>query len=184
MLIKHEANRTDRGKSVIHVLSSPAGENEESRQHVIVRALDLLQNLHDASCITGTASDQPFASQRERKLVHTLLDLVVLEGIYPSLSPGVGLPMEQRVKSALNGHFVTRPLTQHHGGQPRDQQLLALILDRLYPMLLSRKGVAPSMDTRVSVDLIAAVAELAYSPAFAAESRQAYLSKFHHLLDR
>ncbi len=154
------------------------------RRTVITEALHLLSSLHRAFCKVSTRFDQLTAGSKSRKLIDTLIDLVVLEGIYPCLSPGVGVPMERRVKSALKGDLVTRPLSQPNPENLQDQELIATIVDCLYPIVLSRQGLASSLEARMLVDLIAAMAEAAFSLHFTAEFRQKYLSSFASLLDR
>ncbi|KAL8731155.1 MAG: hypothetical protein Q9166_003562 [cf. Caloplaca sp. 2 TL-2023] len=190
--VLNKNSRQGQGESIIDILSSAHfgisptpdnGQYTERRQQVIKKALDLLQILHDACSTSSKGLNQSFTNQRDQKVIDALLDLVVLEGIYPSVSPGVGVSMQLRVKSALRDEFVTRPLQQDQGGQPQDQELLASIMHCLSPALLSRKGLASSIAARIWVDLIAAVGELAFSPSFAAESRQKYRAIFDDLLD-
>ena len=167
--------------------SPPTNDSRQyshQRRTVIKEALHFLSSLHDASCKNSLRLDQPAAGSKSQKLIDTLIDLVVLEGIYPCLSPGVGVPMERRVKSALQGDLVTRPLSQPNPEDLQDQELIATIVDCLYPIVLSRQGLASSVEARMLVDLIAAVAEAAFSPHFTAELRQKYLPCFDSLLDR
>lgn len=117
-------------------------------------------------------------------MTDALLDLVVIEGIYPCLSTGVGVPMERRVKSALKGAFVTRRLSQDENGQSHDQELLTAIVDCLSPILSSGKGFASNVEARMFVDLVAAVGQAAFSPDFAVGSKQRYLTIFDNVLDR
>ncbi|KAL8680721.1 MAG: hypothetical protein Q9186_003120 [Xanthomendoza sp. 1 TL-2023] len=191
LLTECQASKAGRYESIIDVLSgqsygSPSiHENRqdlEPRQSVITQAVDLLQNLHHVCCTSEENSDQPSATHRGQKLVDALLDLVVLEGIYPSVSPGVGLPIEQRINSVLKGDLLAKPLSRDHGGQFSNQKLLTLIIDCLYPIASCRKGLASKIETRVSVDLLAAVGELAFSPTFATESRHKYLTMFNDFI--
>ncbi|KAL8857496.1 MAG: hypothetical protein Q9178_005990 [Gyalolechia marmorata] len=187
-----KASRPAQTKSIIECMTSeqpgspPTNDSRQyphQRRTVINKALHLLSSLHDASRKDSPRLEQPAAGSKSQKLIDTLIDLVVLEGIYPCLSPGVGVPMERRVKSALKGDLVTRPLSQPNPENLQDRELIATIVDRLYPIVLSRQGLASSVEARMLVDLIAAVAEAAFSPNFTAEFRQKYLSYFDSLLD-
>src|SRR5690606_39131469 len=44
---------------------------------------------------------EDFASPQDWAGVYAVIDLLVLEAIYPSLCPGVGIPLERRVKSTV-----------------------------------------------------------------------------------
>lgn len=116
--------------------------------------------------------------------MNALLDLVVLEGIYPSVSSGIGIPVERRLKSTLKGEFTTRSLRETSGGRPEDQRLLIHIINSLCPISLSREGLASSIQERMSVDLIAAVGELAFSPAWDVEIGRQFALSFREIIDR
>lgn len=116
-------------------------------------------------------------------MTDALLDLVVIEGIYPCLSNGVGVPMERRLKSALKNDLVTRPLSQDKNGS-HNQELIAAIVDCLYPILSSGNVLASNVEARMLVDLVAAVGQVTFDPDFAVGSRQHYLEIFDKLLER
>ena len=187
---KFQGSRGDGKKSIIDILSSEQSAtlpNElypHRRKAVIKKALDLLSGLHNACCRSPQSSDQRFASHRNQKVTDPLLDLVVVEGIYPCLSIGVGVPIERRITSVIKGDLVSRPLSQHQDGQSHDQELTTAIIDCLYPILSSRKGLASNIESRMLADLIAAVGQAAFSPDYAVETRQKYLAMFDSLLDR
>ncbi|KAL8935607.1 MAG: hypothetical protein Q9211_004613 [Gyalolechia sp. 1 TL-2023] len=183
--------RQVQGRSIFELLSSDdditshnSGDEPDNqrRRKIINKTLRLVQGLHAESNSNG--SDQPgtLASQNGQKVVDALLDLLVLEGVYFSLSPGVGVPVERRLKSALSGGFSTRPLDKASGGRPGDQQLLTDIIDSLHPVFLSRKGLAPSINQRMFADLIAAAGELAFSPSLEATTRQRFTLIFNEFI--
>ncbi len=188
------ADEASQGKSIIDVLSSldsvqiRASSNEQDaqrRRDVISKALSNIRDLH-ALCGDGphaVAQQEAAANQKSQKIIDALLDLVVLEGIYPSLSSGIGVPVERRLKSALKG-FTTRSLSAASGGKPEDRQLLNDIVECLSPISLTRNGLSTSVQDRTSVDLLAATGELAYSPAFNLPTRQHFASIFKEMIDR
>lgn len=143
-------------------------------------------DLHASCGDSSNGSDQSEAAtnQRSQKAVDALLDLVVLEGIYPSLSFGVGIPVERRLKSALKGGFTTRSLSKVSDERSEDQELLTRIVKCLCPISLSKKGLGSSIQDRMSVDLIAAAGELAFSPTFNVQERQRFAPTFEEIIDR
>ena len=188
------ASRQGTGRSIIEVLSSPNNvssqiadnEHDTRRREVITRTLEFIRQLH-ASCDASPDSFEqldPFARQKAQKTVDALLDLLVLEGIYPSLTPSVGVPVARRLKTALKGGFTTRSLNEASGGGPPNQQLLSTILTSVMPMSMTGRGLASSIQERMSVDLIAAAGELAFSPAFDAQTRQHFAPVFKNLIAR
>ncbi|KAL8827037.1 MAG: hypothetical protein Q9170_007170 [Blastenia crenularia] len=181
-------------RSIVEVLSSDdhnisQGQDEVSgsarRGEVIGKALKFIENIHASfkTRVSGSNESESFASPKDTKIVGALLDLVVLEGIYPCLTPGVGVPVEHRLKSALKGGFSTRPLNDVSGGKPEDHRLLIDIVDSICPVVLSRKGLAPNIQQRMSVDMIAVAGELAFSPLSDPQIRQRFVSTFKQLVD-
>ncbi|KAL8647970.1 MAG: hypothetical protein Q9210_005249, partial [Variospora velana] len=191
-------NRTTsdrRERSIVETLSSghnsvtaqntDAEESDQRRWNVIDKALCMFCHLH-ASCddrSTGIDPPEPLSTQRGQKVVNALLDLVVLEGIYPSVSSGIGVPVERRLKSTLKGKFTTRSLGETSGGRTEDQRLLIYIINCLCPISVSREGLASSIQDRMSVDLIAAVGELAFSPAWSIEIGRQFAHSFREIID-
>lgn len=166
--------------------SLDAEETDKRRWDIIDKALGILGHLHSSCVNTSNGIDQlePLSNQRGQKVVNALLDLVVLEGIYPSVSSGVGVPVERRLKSALKGEFTIRSLGETSGGRLEDKRLLIHVVDRLCPISLSRKGLASSIQHRMSVDLIAAVGELAFSPAWDNDTRRQSAPSFKEIIER
>lgn len=126
-------------------------------------------NIHYALCRTSHAqkSPTPLQDSKNRKIVDGLLDLISLEGIYPSLSPGVGIPIERRVRTVLQGGVITRTLSEEGDEEPRNKLLLTKIVDSLGTIPESNEvGLRLALQERTLVDLIAGLSELAYSPLY------------------
>ncbi|KAI4179677.1 MAG: hypothetical protein LQ348_005356 [Seirophora lacunosa] len=192
--VLNRTNSDRHGRSIVQVLSGhnsvaveslDAEETDKRRWDIIDKALGILGHLHSSCVNTSNGIDQlePLSNQRGQKVVNALLDLVVLEGIYPSVSSGVGVPVERRLKSALKGEFTIRSLGETSGGRLEDKRLLIHVVDRLCPISLSRKGLASSIQHRMSVDLIAAVGELAFSPAWDNDTRRQSAPSFKEIIE-
>ena len=109
-----------------------------------------------------------------------LLDLVSLEGIYPNLLPGVGIPIERRVQSVLQGGTSTRALGSDDS--QIDEVLLGDIVSQLSSIAMaSNKGLCSVIQKRTLVDLIAAQTQLAFAPAV--NDDKAHAEAFQKLID-
>lgn len=182
------------GRSIIEVLSanddsiSHQGDQRDDppRKKIIKKTLRLIEEVNASRETSSNGLDQKesIISQKDHKVVDALLDLLVLEGIYPSLSSGVGVPVERRLKSTLKSGFSTRPLDKATGGIVEDQLLLTEIVDVIHVISLSRKGLASSIHQRMSVDVIAAVGELAFSPVFEGKARKRFAQLFKNIMER
>ncbi|CUS07347.1 unnamed protein product, partial [Tuber aestivum] len=110
-------------------------------------------------------------SPAEVRVIVCLLDLVVLEGIYPSLARGVGIPIERRTRAAALPGLVTGRGTARveEARNRKDVELLGLVVGRLLELLRGEGVVAEGdllrrVGDRVLVDVIAGCAELAFNP--------------------
>jgi hypothetical protein len=124
---------------------------------------------------------------KSRRTIHGLLDLISLEGIYPALSPGVGVPLECRVKSVLPPGVVAKP--HQAAGQSKaddDSNLLPDILRSLVPIALEKTpgGLGPIIQERCLIDLFSACGELAFRPGSSTEDQNHYKELFGRLLDQ
>ncbi|KAA6406754.1 MAG: hypothetical protein FRX48_09477 [Lasallia pustulata] len=156
--------------SLSDAIAAPGDGDTTPRTAVIRRALALWLDLHRAllSSPDSSSFSKTLQSPSSRRLVDGLLDLISLEGIYPCLSPGVGIPIERRVKSVLRGGFVAKPVAKESG----DQIILAEIVDSLHPIVKEgSKGLGLALRERTLVDVIAGAGQLAFDPSEAAQQR-------------
>lgn len=121
---------------------------------------------------------------QSRKIVQGLIDLVILEGIYPALSPGIGVPIEKRLKSIMKGGLVAKPSEELRIPETDRQFLLVQIVDALVPIVLYNGPTSVLVKERMMVDLIAALGDLAYSPLFRIESKDSFISMLDDLFKR
>lgn len=143
------------------------------RHLIIEKALRLLLDIHEELSKNGTSFGalDKLHNTHHQKIVDGLLDLISLEGIYPLLSPGVGIPIERRVKSVLQGGLVTRASPATDAVSRQDGiAVLSQICRQLYRILSSNgAGLGPSVRERTLVDVIAGWGELACAPGLPGE---------------
>ncbi len=156
------------------------------RVSIIRRALELLLRIHRALKEETLEASGLIQDLSKRKTVDGLLDLISLEGIYPCLSPGVGIPIERRVKSVLQNGVVTKISPSGEGRlQSEVQNLLVEICLALDEILEDGNGLAHNVQERTFVDLIAGFGELAYYPLLEDKSSKSpYSPRLNRLLDR
>ena len=154
---------------------------------MILRALELVSHLHESQYdsqqgILGSNRSGDFINPMIRRTIHGLLDLISIEGIYPSLSPDVGLPLELRVKSTLKGTSTT---SQNVGLDQiaLQKSLLPHVLKCLLPISLASKGLGPWIRDRIFVDLLISAFELAYNPNIPNDSREASRKDLEKMVD-
>jgi hypothetical protein len=150
-------------------------DEASARGSVVSKALDLLRQIHVAFVIPVSDTDQRsgvgnnhedpnLEDARRRRILHALLDLISLEGIYPSLSCGVGIPLQQRVISVLPAGVIAQqqiPVSE----EPQNALLLRRILATLSEIILdSRPSIQPVVRGRILSDLISSLSDLGYNP--------------------
>lgn len=93
------------------------------------------------------------------------MDLISIEGVYPCLSSGVGIPLEKRVVSNLPTGVIARQAPEMTSDKPRNEELLYRILSTLADVLLDERegGIQQMLRGRVLSDIISAAADLAFN---------------------
>lgn len=133
-------------------------------------------------CSDPTAVKETLYDSRSRRTIDGLLDLISLEGIYPNLSPGVGVPIERRVRSVLQGGTTTKAF-ENEQKPGLDRPFLREIVTQLMKIARSSgKGLSVVLQERTLVDLIAALGQLALYPSVL-ESRDQEIRDFKFVLD-
>lgn len=163
-----------RNASLIQRLSSslpsppPSTDTKALTSTVITYALSLLRSIHAAATASAaTASASPQTAERlvnasDPRTITCLLDLLVLEGIYPSLSTGVGIPIERRARNFVLP--ATRKKVQEVG-ENKNVELLGKVVDGLIRVMEGEGaeiGVGGTVKERCLVDVLAGCGELAF----------------------
>ncbi|KAG2416864.1 hypothetical protein HFD88_008081 [Aspergillus terreus] len=108
--------------------------------------------------------DAALEDAKRRRLLHALLDLISLEGIYPSQSSGAGIPLQQRVISVLPAGVIAQQQQASAHENPRDESLLEYILHRISEILLDpRPSIQPVIRGRILSDVISGTTDLAFN---------------------
>jgi hypothetical protein len=197
--LKQDEILKSRGDSLVEILSQSVtgeeGQNEAPRTLVIGRALTLLNAIHRAFVDTGqedvyiqavgTGQEALVEDARRRRALHALLDLISLEGIYPFLSPGVGIPLEQRVMSVLPVGVVAKQSSPQSSTKTECGDLLHRVVDNVLSILGDeRSSIQPLIRARILPDLISGAAELAFGSQSTSRNSDIYKYKFHTLIDQ
>ncbi|PWY68453.1 protein required for cell viability [Aspergillus heteromorphus CBS 117.55] len=180
-VLQRDEIHKSRGKSLLEILGeAQCDENEQKgieliRREVIAKALDILSRIHiafvappndvESSIQDGKdTEDAALEDAKRRRMLHALLDLISLEGIYPSLSKGVCIPLQQRVISVLPAGVIAQQQQVRAHDQPEDELLLGNIWSALSKVTFDvRPSIQPVVRGRILSDIISAVSDLAYN---------------------
>ncbi|KAI4240317.1 MAG: hypothetical protein LQ352_007665 [Teloschistes flavicans] len=191
--VLRKPNQPGQGQTIIQLLSTSLSTPQPStntnddwyqRKVVIEKALDLLGHVYQA-CRSNNLDVNHIdlvTTPKNQKIISALIDLIVIEGIYPCLSHGVGIPMERRLKSALRGGFVTTQMTEDQDDKANHDRLLDTIVSRMFTMAISQSRLASSIQERAYVDLIAATSQLAFGPESNIENKSYFTDVFKTLI--
>jgi hypothetical protein len=155
-------------------LSATASDDGATRNIVIEKALDLLSRIHTAlttpmkdhadGAQSSHGGDVAMEDAKRRRILHALLDLISLEGVYPSLSPGVGIPLQQRVISVLPAGVIAKQASLPTDTKPNDDLLLDRIMTALSDIICEvRPSIQPVIRARVLSDIISGTSDLAFN---------------------
>lgn len=180
---------------ILSVKLSVAPEEENQRKAVINEALSLLGQIHTAFA-TSIGDDEPetttetedvaLEDAKRRRLLHALLDLISLEGVYPSLSGGVGIPLEKRVISVLPAGVIAKQTEIPADSKPRDEALLRQILKALRDLLFDeRPSIQPIIRGRILSDIISGSADLAFNArTLPLQEKEEFRDMFQKVIDQ
>lgn len=166
--VQHKALRST---SLIGRLSTslpdalPVSESNGEPGLVVIHATCLLQKIHTyllARKRPTPTQDDVFPS-KDRRVIIALLDLLALEGIYPCLAPGVGVPLERRAKAII-------PFSsQHPTGAIRKVRHVKILTEvvLLFTRILQcgQGEVFELLRDRCLVDVLAGCGELGFNPS-------------------
>lgn len=168
----------------------PVSDGGPVRTVVIGKALEILSRIHEAftSPVNGKeefphahyqAGDAALEDTKRRRMLHALLDLISLEGIYPSLSSGVGIPLQQRVISVLPAGVIAKQSQALSSGKPCDEPLLDRVLLTLSGIVLDpRPSIQPVILGRILSDIISAALDLACNSKAVSSEKKGYYKSF------
>ncbi|KAL1857777.1 hypothetical protein Plec18170_003001 [Paecilomyces lecythidis] len=170
-------------------------EEENQRKAVINEALSLLAQIHTAFAASigddepgtsGETEDVALEDAKRRRILHALLDLISLEGVYPSLSGGVGVPLEKRVISVLPAGVIARQSEVPEDSKPRDETLLSQILKVLGDLLRDeRPSIQPIIRGRILSDIISGSADLAYNArTLSLQEKKQFRALFENIIEQ
>lgn len=164
--------------------------DENVRAVVIEKALDILSTIHAAFTAPASSQEQDtnpghgsedpsLEDAKRRRILHALLDLISLEGIYPSLSSGVGIPLQQRVISVLPAGVIAKQSDLHPSDKPHDEALLDHILSGLSAILLDpRPSIQPVIRGRILSDIISGALDLSINSKSTSTERKSFYQNF------
>lgn len=165
-------------------INSRVGCNSSSdaSASVATAALDHLLRIHQAD-ISNEGQGRKSNAEGEydgdsRMTLYGLLDLVVIRGILPGLDPGVSI--KKRPKSVISG--LTEPDLSERSFA-RNGRLLTQIIDSLGAILSDLpKGLATLVQERITTDIVAGAAQLAFSPESNFDTQKKYRELFDTII--
>jgi len=150
-------------------------------------SLRLLTEIH--ACAISESSHRDDNAQivfdiPTRGVICQLLEIAVLLGIQPYLSPGMGVSLNQRLRLQISPSILEWIKAETHS-TTAGQQLPTVVRALLDIIEGPGKGIEPMVRDHVLPDLVYGLAELSYSPIANKNGAQAlsYLRRLENLLD-
>ncbi|KAK9247842.1 hypothetical protein V1506DRAFT_530831 [Lipomyces tetrasporus] len=140
--------------------------------------IDLLKRIDEASKEDQKDNPDVFSiALGDMKTINALLDLIIIECVYPYLTPGLGIPLENRRKASnlrkTNLNAKLRALILSH------------VVDTLVDIVESENDIADViMGGQYCTDIISGLVELGFSPATSTDEPVKYRKRFSDFLNR
>ncbi|CAO3563855.1 unnamed protein product [Mortierella alpina] len=95
--VQHEVETEERGEDPSDVRTKFVAESVKllAELEEVLLALISDRDLHDKN------NDKELLGLMDQRMIHTMLEIVVCWGIYPCLLPGVGMPLNRRIRSNI-----------------------------------------------------------------------------------
>jgi len=141
-------------------------ENRPDGSKILATSLKLLTHIHACAAsetLQRNGNAQMVFDIPSRGVICQLLEIVVLLGIQPYLSPGMGVHLHQRLRLQIPPSILERIGAEVHSNVAGHQlaNTVKLLLDVIE---LPGKGIEPIMRDHVWPDLVYGLTELSYSP--------------------
>ncbi|KAK9461540.1 uncharacterized protein V1516DRAFT_648663 [Lipomyces oligophaga] len=153
---------------------------EETEDPVLFLAeflVELLTELHEATKIDRKTRPELFSiALGDLQKVTALVDLLIIECVYPSLSPGVGIPLEKRVKN----------YSKRKSKNIKGNNLVLVIVEKTLLDIVEYDGDLGDviMGGQYVTDIISILVELGYGPVYKLEKSLFYREKLVKFIDR
>ncbi|ODQ66192.1 hypothetical protein NADFUDRAFT_50115 [Nadsonia fulvescens var. elongata DSM 6958] len=156
------------------------------REVVVKYLLTLLESIQTLSRqLQITDPNMITISLHDMKVFHALFNRIIIDGIYPCLTPGVGIPLRKRQKQSHRQRQL--PISEPSLSLTEAHTLLQTIVDRLL-LLLNQGGDIPDLILKGGYfnDIISATLELAYHPLTPStpEERTSYQKAANQLIEK
>ncbi|CAG8527828.1 659_t:CDS:10 [Paraglomus brasilianum] len=150
---------------------------QRKKLHELLARADVLAGKTESDTRDGANSGdaKELLGIRDMRLIHTMLEIVVCWGIYPSFMKGVGIPLAQRSRSGFvqsdNFQMFSPNISTLRSNEQPDQQRLFVLAEKLTQIALCTPTKPLTYTTVSSIlfakhltDLYAALLQLAYAP--------------------
>ncbi|KAG0197576.1 transmembrane and coiled-coil domains-containing protein 7 [Mortierella sp. GBA30] len=145
---------------------------------LLIKLEEILLSLIRDRDVNDPTNDKELLGLMDQRMIHTMLEIVVCWGIYPCLLPGVGMPLNRRIRSNIaqkelfmagptgNSNLESAPVDQFRSTKNLWSivEPLARITTAYSPRVTRFTTLGSVLANRHVPDLYAALLQLAYRP--------------------
>lgn len=145
------------------------------REVVISKLLDYMEKIQKIAINHPMPNKMISISLQDLKTFNLMVSTLVMEGVYPCLSPNVNVPLNLRVKTATTDNRI------EEDNSSENRNLLEKIVDSVEKMLTTQGDVRDVLlRGTYTADFICAAIELAFNPS----PQKEYIKKFTNIRDQ
>jgi len=140
---------------------------------VILYSLELLRAVNDAA-----TAEKWNLGMKDWKQINALTEVIIVLGLYKSLPPGVGLDETRRIKSVMLGK------EGQHDELPQTERILLLrsFASDMKSFFEAGGSLGDNFRRRFNVDLLSAMADLAFNPSYPEQERRTWQPQYEQYL--
>lgn len=149
--------------------------NVSEQSKVVLYAIELLQKVQAAAL-----NEKTQFGIKDWRQTNALVEIIVILGLYTSVSHGVGLPENRKVKSVL----LSRAAQADSLSKSERRLLLQLIIPTFVSFMEQTGEIVDSLRRKHLVDVLSGMAELSFSPSYTEQERLSWKVEYEGFLAR
>jgi hypothetical protein len=147
--------------------------SEQSK--IVLYAIELLQRIH-----TAALNENVHLGIKDWRHINALVEIIIILGLYKSVSSGVGLPENRRVNSVL----LSREGQTNGLSESERELLLQSIISNFVSFMEQASEIGDILRRKHLVDILSGMAELSFNPSYAGQERLPWKTQYEALLAR
>lgn len=171
---------TETGHTVVQLLHNAIPEsaiaakpNSTQRSKVVLYSLSLLREIY-----TAALTEKRQLGVKDSRQINALIEVILILGLYKSLTPGVGVPETRRIKSIL----LIEDRQQEILPEGERMSLLDSIISQFTAIIEAGGELGQNLQRRHLIDILSGLIELSFNPSIPTPQHHLWKVKYENFV--